>query len=132
MTANPVQGPITSGMFNKRISFVFPQDVPDGQGGFTRTYVTVPGLESVPAKAELFTVSKKGEDSVIAQQISASHTEVFTIRWRPSQNISNSYWISFGTHILKIRSIGVPDEKNMTIQIQSEELQAQGSLHGGS
>jgi len=120
---------IKSGELNRRIELQMPVDTPDGQRGFTRTWVTVPGCKSVPAGMKYSNVPRRGDETWVAQQVYPTAFVIFKIRYRPSTNISDIQRVVYGKRIFNIRSTIVPDERQTAILLQCEELQAQGSLH---
>ncbi len=120
---------VKSGNMNRRIALQQPVDVPDGQGGKTRTWQTIPGCERVPASMDYSPAPRKGDESYVAQQVYPSAFIIFEIRYRPSVNVNDIDRVVYGDRVFNVRSTGVPKERRSKIQLQCEETQAQGSTH---
>jgi SPP1 family predicted phage head-tail adaptor len=120
---------ISASKLNRRISMEEPTDTPDGQGGFTRTWTTVSGCQSVPAAFKEIVLPKAGDEKFIAQQVFASHWREIRIRYRPSTNITDQMRVRYGNKVFAIRAIDVPEEAQRVIVLLCEELQAQGSIY---
>ena len=119
-----------SSQLKRRITIVQANDsVPDGQGGTLRTWTTVPGCNSVPAKVEHAPVPKKGNVNYMFGQEYSNHFYEITIRFKPSVNINNTMQVLYGTKTLKIRDTTPDDEDFTFIKLQCEELLASGSTH---
>jgi SPP1 family predicted phage head-tail adaptor len=118
-----------SGDYRRRIAILQPQDQPNGNGGADRTWQTVRGCSSVPAKIVYPPPSKKGDEKYSEQQL---HSEVFatmSIRYRPSQNIDASMRIGYGHRIFEILTPVTVDEALQEITMQCKELQGKGTMH---
>ena len=118
-----------AGNLRKRITIFQPVDMPNGSGGSHRTWQTVSGCDSVPAKIVYPPPSKKGDEKYSEQQL---HSEVFatiTIRYRPSQNIDASMRIGYGNRAFEILTPVTVDEALQEITIQCKELQGRGTMH---
>ena len=120
---------VKSGELNRRITLQGPVDTPDGQQGFTRTWVTLPGCASVPASMDYSNVPRRGDELWVAGQVYPTAFIIFKIRYRPSINISDIHRVLYGIRIFNIRSTTVPQESRTIIMMQCEELQAKGSRH---
>jgi SPP1 family predicted phage head-tail adaptor len=121
---------VKSGDLNRRIAIQAPVNgTPDGQGGFTQTYQTLPGCSSVPAAMDYSNVPRKGDETFFAQQMYPTAFVIFKIRYRPSVNIKDGYRVVYGNRTFRIRSVTVPKERRTAIVLQCEELQAKGSTH---
>jgi len=106
-----------------------PVDTPDGHLGVTRIWVTVPGCKRVPAGISYSSVPRKGDESFFAHQVYPTTFVNFKIRYRPKMNISDIHRVVYGKRIFNVRSAIVPEEKQTSIVLQCEEIQAKGTLH---
>ena len=112
---------VGSGAFNRSISIQKLVNTVDAMGGSAKTWTTY-------IKTWAHVDPLKGTEKPIAQQLYASNTSKFLIRYRPSQNIDTSMRILYRSRIYNIRNIIQPAEAHTTLQILAEEQQAQGSL----
>lgn len=102
-----------------------PVDVADGQGGSTRTWADVPGLERVPV---LFKTWSPSEEFRAQQLYPGVHLRC-VMRYRKSVNITSAMRLVYGTKIYFIRGVANYDEGNQAIQLYLEETQSAGSNH---
>ena len=120
---------LQAGDLRKRIIIQQPVDTPNGKGGSVRTWVTVPGCGSVPARITYPPPSKKGDEQYTQQQLHSAVFTTITIRYRPSTNIDASMLIQYGSRLFEIRTVLPIDEAKQEVTLQVEELQGKGTLH---
>lgn len=120
---------LQAGDLRKRIVILQPVDTPNTNGGAARTWVTVSGCSSVPAKITYPPPAKKGDEMYTQQQLHSAVFTTVTIRYRPSTNIDASMRIQYGTRLFEIRTVLPIDEARQEVTLQVEELQGKGTLH---
>lgn len=122
---------VQAGDLRRRIVLRQPEKTQNSQGGAKTTMQTIPGCESVPAKVTYYESRKAGaeDEPYKQQQRQPSLFATFTIRYRPSVNISAANEVGLGNRTFDIRSISTVDERSQWITIQAEERQAKGTLH---
>lgn len=118
-----------AGDLRRRIAIQSYTDTPNGSGGFTRSWSTVSGLNSVPCRITYAPPAKKGDEVVTQQQVRSSVFATVTVRFRPSLNLSANMRVLYGTRTFEIRTVVPVDEYRQEITLQVEELQALGSQH---
>lgn len=118
-----------AGDLRKRIQLLQPIDTPNTSGGATRTYQVATGCSSVPARVVYPPPSKKGDEQYTQQQVRSSLFATWTIRYRPSLNISPAWRVGYGTRTFEIRTVLLVDEYKQEVTLQCEELQASGTQH---
>lgn len=101
----------------------------NSSGGMLDNWQTVPGCSSVPSRVVYPPPSKKGDEQFTQQQVRSSLFATWTIRYRPSQNISPAMRIVYGTRTFEIRTVLLVDEYKQEVTLQCEELQATGTMH---
>lgn len=118
-----------AGDLRRRVVIQQATDTPNGSGGFTRSWSTVSGCSSVPARITYAPPSKKGDEVVTQQQVRSSVFATITVRFRPSLNLNAAMRIVYGTRTFEVRTVVPVDEYRQEITLQCEELQAKGSQH---
>lgn len=113
---------VSAGAFNRKVQFQTLTDTDDGMGGRTRAWTTT---FTTWAHLEPW----KGQEQFIAQQITPNMFMRVLLRYRPSQNITASMRMLYGTRTFNIRSVSVIAEAMTTIELLVQEIQASGSLH---
>lgn len=102
----------TIGKLRHRITFQSLSNTPDGQGGFTESWV-----DGSTVWAEV--VPKTINERLFAQRIEPMGSHKITIRWL--DNINESMRIKFGTRYFQIKSIDKEDERRFFMFIDSLE-----------
>ena len=120
---------LQAGDLRRRITIQKPTDTRTSSGGSTRTWTTVSGCSSVPAKIVYPTPAKKGDEVYTQGQLHSAVFATFTIRYRPSTNIDASMRVVYGARTFEVRTVFPVDELQQEITMQCEELQGAGTLH---
>ena len=112
---------VGSGAFNRPVTIQKLVNTVDAMGGSAKTW-------TIYIKTWAHVKPWKGTEKIVGQQTYTSTISEFLIRYRPSQNIDASMRILYRSRIYNIRNIIQPAEAHTTLQILTEEQQAQGSL----
>jgi len=117
----------------RKVYMAIQQDTgpPDTQGGHTPNWTTVTGLERVPME---FVSASGGRPGLGAyqkyhlMQLYPTANVHLLMRYRSSVAVKSGMRAVYGNHIYQIRSTENADQRNDTIVLACEELQATGSV----
>jgi head-tail adaptor len=122
-----------AGDLNRRISIQEPIETFDVIGGSSKpTWQNLPGCGSVPTRIRYYYSNPRAannSETFSGDQLQPSLIAIFTVRYRPSVNISAIHRILYGVREFNIRNVQTVDEGGQWIDLHAEELQAEGSTH---
>jgi SPP1 family predicted phage head-tail adaptor len=110
---------IEAGRLNRRIRLQRPLDVPDGAGGYTRTWQDVATLWA-------YLEPKAGREQWQLQQVYPIHLLRVILRYSPSLHIDESMRLVYRSQPYNIRSVTQPGEAHTVVELLCEALPAQG------
>ena len=102
------------GSLKKRIEIQAQQKTPDGMGGFTTVWATLPGYT---VDAAIWDATGNERNQANATTLIITHR----IRIRYKQGLKASYRIKFGLRYFNIVSIVNPNEANKILDIMAKE-----------